>query len=74
MTTSWHLGTYFSSSVHLLGMSGDTAQALSGSPSWRMALLHKVWEIDVTCEAITVTVARSLLLFSRLRDRTHTGH
>lgn len=72
---SWLLpGTYFSPRVHLLGMGGDTTQSLGGGSSWGVTLLHKVWEVDVTCEAITVTVARSLLFFSRLRGATHRSH
>lgn len=55
-------------------MGGDTTQSLGGSPGWGMALLHKVWEVDVTREAIAVSVARSLLLFSRLRGTAYRGH
>lgn len=59
--------TYFSPSVHLLGVGGDAPQALGGGPCRGMALLHQVWEVDMAGEAIAVTVARSLLLSRRLK-------
>lgn len=61
--SSTHLGP----GVHLLGVAGDTPQAVGGGLSWRVALLHQVWEVDVAGEAIAVAVAWSLLVSGCLR-------
>lgn len=52
--------TYFRHRVHVLCMRGDSPQGLGRRARRRVALLHQVGQIDVTCKAIAGCVARTL--------------
>lgn len=52
--------TYFRHRVHVLCMRGDSPQGLGRRARRRVALLHQVRQIDVTCKAIAGCVARTL--------------